>query len=193
MKWTTSFPRMQLKTSDNGQTKQRYLFSVILAGHEYSKCISSSNSSFPSLFLLFIMWCPIFNNKYNLANVRCCGNALYFFAMAIFSSRVPLFTSGFKKSVWIINEQVDSLTRAFKWRFSAVGWKFHRNISFQPGCSNSMYSYNPDRRCFVFVLDPAPNFILCEIYKEFFQLNTYSELEVELDYSNQKLKTLLCP
>lgn len=89
--------------------------------------------SFTSLFLLFIMWWPIFNNEYNLANVRCCGNALYFFAMAIFSSRAPLFISGFKKSVWIINEQGVSLERAFEWRFSTVGWKFHGNIRFNLG------------------------------------------------------------
>lgn len=36
---------MQVTTSDNGRTKQRYLFSVILAGREYSKSISSGNSS----------------------------------------------------------------------------------------------------------------------------------------------------
>jgi len=143
--------------------------------------------SIASLFLLFIMWCPIFNNKCNLENVRCFGNAVYFFAMAVFSTRVPLFISGFKKSVWVINERGDSLKIAFEWRFSAVRWKFHGNISFQPGCSNSMYSYNPDWRGFEFVFDPAPNFIPCQIYNESFQLNTYSELVVELDYSNWKL------
>lgn len=89
--------------------------------------------SLTSLFLLFIMWCPIFNNKYNLVNVRCCGNALYFFAMAIFSSRAPLFISGFKKSVWIINEQEAFFEKSLWMAVFCVSMEISRKYVFNLG------------------------------------------------------------
>ena len=71
---------------------------------------------------------------------------MYFFTMAIFSTRVPLFISGFEKSVWVINDGGESMKRAFKWPL---------NFLFsEPGCSKSKYSHNPDCRCLVFVFNP---------------------------------------
>lgn len=121
--------------------KQNTVFYMILAERENIENIFKGNDlmSFTSLFLLLKQWCPIFNNKYYFAKLRCFGNAAYFSAMAIFSTRVPLFISGFKKSVSVVNERGDSLKRAFECRCFCSWMEVARKYR----CLNTMCTYTP--------------------------------------------------
>lgn len=147
---------------------------MILAEREYTENIFKANGlmSFKSLFLLFIRWCPIFNNKYYFAKLRCFGNAVYFSAMTIFLNRVLLFIRGFKKSVSVVNERGDSLKRVFECRCFCSWMEVARKYR----CLNTMCTCTPNLRCYPSVFDPPRNFIPSQIYRQSFQLNTYSRL-----------------
>jgi len=135
---------------------------VILAEREFTESTESiSNGNGSNVVYKFISTIHNVMSHFLKKSFGCFGNAVYFFTMAIFSARVPLFISGVKKSVWVINEGGDSMKRAFKWPL---------NFLFsEPGCSKSKYSHNPDCRCLVFVFNPARNFIPSQICEESFR------------------------